>query len=252
MRDVDSYHDIFSARGERYHRAMRDWPEARAAELQLLPGALGVRDGEVLIDAPAGGGYLARYLSAGVRYIAVDPVGEFFRRCPGEQGIDRVHCPLDAIALPDSTADAVASLAGLHHERCLPAILAEFQRVLRPGGRLGIAEIATGSAPARFLNGFVDAHSSLGHDGHFFDGDVIDLLKASRLVDVSLQITPLEWRFPDLASMARFTQALFGMDQASDDQVIDGIDRLLGTRSLEDGGVAMRWELLVVTAHKPS
>jgi len=251
MRDFDSYHDIFSARGQRYHRAMRDWPGARAAELQLLPRVLGVRDGDVLVDAPAGGGYLARHLTPGVRYIAVDPVGEFFRRCPGKQGSDRLHCPLDAIGLRDSTADVVVSLAGLHHEPCLPAIFAEFHRLLRPGGRLGVAEVAAGSAPARFLNGFVDACNSLGHEGNFLDEGVTELLQAAGLVDVSLESAPLEWRFSDPAAMAVFTSALFGIDRAGDEQVIDGIDRLLGTRPLDDGGIAMRWELLVITARKP-
>ncbi len=251
MREVDSYHDIFSARGERYHRAMLEWPQARSEELQLLPQRLRVSDGELLIDAPAGGGYVARHLSPGIRYLAVDPVGEFFRRCPGEQGRDRFHCPLDAITLPDATADVVASLAGLHHETRLPAVLGEFHRLLRPGGRLGIAEVAAGSAPARFLNEFVDTHNSLGHDGHFFDDGVIGLLEAAGLVDVSLEIVPLEWCFPDPAAMAEFTKALFGMDRAGDEQIIHGIDSLLGTRLLDDGSVAMRWELLIVIARKP-
>ncbi len=251
MRDVDSYHDIFAARGKQYHRAMREWPEARREELELLPQWLNLGDGEVLVDAPAGGGYLARHLSPGVRYIAVDPVEEFYRCCPGDEGRDRFHCSLDAISLPDDTVDAVVSLAGLHHEADPAAIFAEFFRVLRPGGRLGLAEVAADSAPARFLNGFVDAHSSLGHDGHFFDERVIGLLETVGLVDVSLDSVPLEWRFADLAGMATFARALFGMDRAGNEQIIDGVERILGTRTLSDGGVAMHWELLVVTASKP-
>ncbi len=251
MQKIDSYEEIFSERGDRYHRAMRDWPEARAEELRLLPRQLGVQAGDVLVDAPAGGGYLAEYLSPGVRYIAVDPVGEFFRRCPGRHGIDRLQVPLDDIDLPDAAADAVVSLAGLHHEPRLPAIFAEFHRLLKPGGRLGIAEVGADSAPARFLNGFVDAHNSQGHDGRFFDDGLIGLLESVGMVDVSLESVPLEWRFPDLTAMATFTRGLFGMDRADDEQIIDGIEQILGMRSLGKDGIAMHWELLVATARKP-
>lgn len=251
MQKNESYEGIFSERGDRYHRAMRDWPDARGEELTLLPRQLAIQAGDVLVDAPAGGGYLVRFLPPEVRYIAVDPVGEFFRRCPGQQGIDRLQCPLDDIGLPDAAADAVVSLAGLHHESRLPAIFTEFHRLLKPGGRLGIAEVAADSAPARFLNGFVDAHSSQGHDGRFFDDGLIGLLEGVGMVDVSLETVPLAWRFLDLTAMSAFTRDLFGMDRAHDEQIVDGIEQILGTRTLREGGIAMHWELLVVTARKP-
>jgi SAM-dependent methyltransferase len=250
MQHSDSYQEIFSERGDRYHMAMQRWPDARRAELELLPRRLGVVPGETVIDAPAGGGYLLGHLPPDVRYIAVDPVAEFHDRCPGRAGVDRIHSSLERVELADGVADAVVSLAGLHHEPHLAAVLGEFGRLLYPGGRLGIAEVAVGSAPARFLNEFVDAHSSQGHDGSFFDESVVGLLEAAGLVEVELESVPLQWQFPGIAAMTTFTRNLFGMDLADDDQVEAGIERILGTSPASHGGVAMHWELLVITARK--
>lgn len=75
------------------------------------------------------------------------------------------HAPLDALPVPLGWAVAVASLAGLHHLDDLDAGLRAFAIALRPGGRLVVADVERGSGPARFPDGFVDAHNALRHRG---------------------------------------------------------------------------------------
>jgi SAM-dependent methyltransferase len=247
---LDSYEDIFTARGDAYHAAMTRWPEARAQELRLLLDALRPQAGETLIDAPAGGGYLAERLPAGVRYVAVEAARPFFDRCPERDGRSRVLCPLAKIALPDRSADLITCLTGLHHEPDVGGVLAEFARVLRPGGRLGIADVKLGSPPDRFLNGFVHEHSRTGHRGAFFDDSLAAALRAAGLTGVTLAFAPLRWRFPDAASMVDFVRLLFGVDLASEAQIHAAITELLGCDRLPDGSLALRWGLLVATGRR--
>jgi len=247
---LDSYEDIFTVRGDAYHEAMTRWPDARAQELCLLVDALRPRAGETLVDAPAGGGYLASWLPAGVRYVAVEAARPFFDRCP-EGGLhSRVLSPLAKIDLPDRSADLVNCLTGLHHEPDVGGVLAELVRVLRPGGRLGVADVQLGSPPDRFLNGFVHAHSSCGHRGAFFDETLGDALREAGLREVTLAMAPLRWRFPDASAMVAFVRLLFGVDRASDAEIQAGIAEGLGIDPLRDGGVALRWGLLVATGCK--
>src|SRR5690606_1448292 len=208
---------------------MTRWPAARAEELRLLLDRLRPVAGETLVDAPAGGGYLAAWLPPGVRYVAVEPVEPFFAHCPEGPGRARLACPPTRIDLPDGAADVVTSLAGLHHEPDVDAVLAELVRVLRPGGRLGVADVRLGSAPDRFLHGFGHAHGRLGHRGSFFDDSLAARLAAAGLRDVDLEPVPLRWRFPDAAAMVTFVRLLFGIDRASDATVRAGIEDLLGT-----------------------
>lgn len=247
---LDTYQDIFTARGDAYHEAMTRWPAARAEELRLLVDRLAPQPGERLVDAPAGGGYLAAHLPAGVRYVAVEAARPFFARCPEDGEHARLLCPLGKIALPDASADVVTSLAGLHHEPDVDGVLAELVRVLRPGGRLGVADVRRGSAPDRFLDGFVHAHSRLGHRGAFFDATLADRLRDAGLREVELEPVPLCWRFPDALAMVAFVRLLFGIDRATDGAIRAALESILGVEPAGAAGVALRWELLVATGRR--
>ncbi len=247
---LDSYQDIFTARGDAYHSAMTRWPDARAEELQLLIDALQPQPGETLIDAPAGGGYLAARVPAGVHYVAVEAARPFFDRCPEGASRTRVSSPLAKIELPDRCADLVSCLTGLHHEPDVSGVLAEFARVLRPGGRIGIADVKLGSPPDRFLNGFVHEHSRTGHRGAFFDASLTDALREAGFGALTLAWTPLRWRFDDAAAMAAFVRLLFGVDLASEAEIHAEIEQTLGCDRLPGGGVALRWGLLVATGRR--
>jgi SAM-dependent methyltransferase len=249
---LDNYADIFTQRGDAYHEAMTRFPHAREAELALLLSVLAPRAGETLIDAPAGGGYLAARLPAGVRYVAVEAARPFFERCPEGESRRRVLCPLAKIELPDRSADVLTCLTGLHHEPDVGGVLGEFVRVLAPGGRLGVADVEIGSPPDRFLNGFVHAHSRTGHRGAFFDDSLADRLREAGLRDVTLARAPLRWRFRDAGAMVDFVRLLFGVDRARPAQIRDAIEQQLGTQPLPGGGIALRWGLLVATGVRPA
>jgi hypothetical protein len=54
----ESYSALYGHRGQHYHSATRQHPAARAAERALLLAKAKVRDGLVVLDAPAGSGYV--------------------------------------------------------------------------------------------------------------------------------------------------------------------------------------------------
>jgi SAM-dependent methyltransferase len=122
----------FGAAADVYERARPSYPEEAVAWL-------GLGGGDTVVDVGAGTGKLTRLLVAThARVIAVEPVAEMRAvlrdRAPGAE----VQAGMaEALDLPDASADLVAVAQAFHwfdHRRAL----AEFHRVLKPGGRLAL------------------------------------------------------------------------------------------------------------------
>lgn len=70
---IQSYEQIFLKRADAYQKAMELFPNARDHGFQLAVDAAGIKSGETVCDAPAGGGYLRAYLPGDIgRYLAVE------------------------------------------------------------------------------------------------------------------------------------------------------------------------------------
>lgn len=245
------YATIFAARGLAYHEAMERWPGARDSELRAAVEPLRIEPGERLIDMPSGGAYLARLLPPTASYLAVETASAFHAVASAKPGVSSVLVEaLDRTGLPDGAGDAIVCLSGLHHIADRGPVYAEMARLLRPGGRLCIAEVGLGTPVDRFLNGFVDAHSTQGHEGDFFSPRDVEALAARGLEIRSDQQVDYTWEFPDEESMATFCKLLFGIDRASPAEVLRGIGETVGY-SLSTGRCSMGWGLRVVLAQRP-
>lgn len=247
----DSYADIFSERAHLYHRAMAAFPLARRSEFEAMVGPLAGREVSSVCDLPSGGGYLAAYLHPRWRYAAVEPTDAFADLCRLEPGQELIRSPLTSVPRADASFDAVISLAGLHHEQDKLAILREAARLLRPGGAAVIADVAAGSNEDRFLNGFVDANSAMGHHGDFLDEQFpLDVKQAGFSID-SDELVATPWRFENRADAAAFATDLFGVS-ATPDVVEQALRSTVGIED-RDGGVAVTWHLrrLVCTLADP-
>jgi SAM-dependent methyltransferase len=240
----DTYSEIFAERGAAYHRAMAECPNARDAEFRAALNPLAGRSG-LLCDMPSGGGYLARHLADDWRYVGVDPSDDFVRACP--VGVECVLADITGVPLNDASVDAIVSLAALHHEPDLPAVFQEMRRLLKPGGRAVIADVAAGTPVGAFLNGFVDANNPMGHDGHFLDERTAGLIKQAGFTIADDRLVDKPWTFASLGEAGEFCRQLFWMPQLSADEVAAAMEREIGF-DLIDGRLHLRWALRRIVA----
>ena len=85
---MQGYEEIFNERGKSYHLAMEKYPSSRDEEFRAVVEELRQKPKGAILDLPAGGGYLRRYLNELILYLAYDFSGEFDdnhsgRKCPG-------------------------------------------------------------------------------------------------------------------------------------------------------------------------
>jgi len=224
--DPEGYAAVFEKRAAEYDFAMKFVPNARDAEFQALLEPLEDFEPGLVCDMPAGGGYLAPYLRPGFAYLGVEPTSGFLTDWPEE--LTKVSSGMTGVPIADNSVDYVVSLAGLHHEPDLRPVFGEMRRIVRDGGRVVISDAQEGSAPALFLNGFVDRNNPLGHDGRFLDGttarhleDVGFIIREDRLVDVA-------WSFESTAQAGEFCRHLFGTSLLEAEEVAEALDRDIG------------------------
>lgn len=244
------YQSIFNQRGNAYHQAMPLFPEARDQEFLEILRMAEPRAGQVICDAPSGGGYLQRYLSCqDHEIIALETSDTFHKHCRNNSQCRAVLSQLDKIKLPDSSVNCFISLAGLHHLPDRVAFFRESWRILHSGGICCVADVLEGTPPARFLNVFVDRWNSMGHKGDFFPPTGHTELESAGFRILDCQYGEYHWVFPGIEEMCRYTSLLFGLDRASLTDVLNGIDEYLGYEMIE-GQCRMNWGLLFMKGLK--
>ncbi|MEV0249690.1 methyltransferase domain-containing protein [Nocardia sp. NPDC050712] len=109
----------------------------------------GIQPGDRAVDIGCGPGDLVRHLAErtgpGGSVIGVDPSPEMLRYASAHSRHANCafeHAPAQALPLPDASADLLTCTFVMHHipESQRPAALAHMFRVLRPGGRLLLAD----------------------------------------------------------------------------------------------------------------
>jgi demethylmenaquinone methyltransferase / 2-methoxy-6-polyprenyl-1,4-benzoquinol methylase len=170
---VRTMFDAIAPRYERANRVMtfgldRRWRRRTVDALDLAPGSL-------VVDVAAGTGDLCRELEErGCRPVGVD-------LSLGMLAAARTSAPLvqaDALRLPFDDGSAAGATCGfaLRNLVALGPFLAELARVVRPGGRIALLEVAEPSSPllrrghAAWFGAVVPRLGALVSDGPFRRG----------------------------------------------------------------------------------
>jgi SAM-dependent methyltransferase len=125
----------FSDRAEDYRRFRPDYPPAA---IDAVLAGLGDPAAVTLADVGAGTGIAARALAErGARVLALEPNAAMRRAATPHPRVAWREGTAEATGLGDASVDLVVCAQSFHWFRA-PEALAEFQRVLRPRGRLAL------------------------------------------------------------------------------------------------------------------
>jgi len=244
---TSNYEDIFALRGSGYDLAMRRYPEARDEEFRQLVSRADISQSARVADIPAGGGYLRDYLPADSTWLGHEPCTSFTSHSVQVSASDHL------LPLPwnDSYIDVALSLAGIHHIEDKLPLFSDIYRVTKPGGRLVVSDVAAGSAVASFLDDYVGAFNSTGHEGLYLDDRTVENISSTGWLVRSVEQVDYHWKFPGLDDMETFCNGLFDINRAKRGQTIQAINDLLSIDDLPGQTKGMRWSLMTIVADRP-
>lgn len=105
----------------------------------------GLREGMTLLDVAAGTGLVAtegqRLIGRSGRLLALDPSPGMLAELRRKLDVETIEAYAESIPLPDNHVDFISMGYALRHVGDLDQAFGEYQRVLRPGGRVCIMEI---------------------------------------------------------------------------------------------------------------
>ena len=237
---VLDYRDIFELRGRLYHQAMRKYPDARVKEFQSIIREASITPGMTVIDVPSGGAYLSRYLHD-VELIGLE-TSQTFAQLANEKIRNVLLFDNNRLPLKDASVDRILSIVGLHHVENKCMLFTEMRRILKPGGRIVVADVAEDSFVRDFLDDFVGRYCETGHSGWYFGADTCTELHDAGLNIIDAKRLDYLWYAPDMEQLANFCRLLFGMVKADTSMVADGIHNYLGTRGT-NGCTGLNWQL---------
>jgi len=238
--EVTEYRDIFELRGRLYHQAMQMFPQVRANEFLSVLKEAEIAAHMNVVDVPSGGAYISRYIGE-VDLIGLE-VSHTFAELAVQHGQNVILYENNQLPLASVCADRVLSIAGLRHIEEKRKIFAEMRRIIKPLGRIVVADVAEDSFVRYFLDDFVGRFCETGHSGWYF-GETT----RSELQDIGLDIVGDKrldylWCAPDMEQLANFCRLLFGMIRADTDTVAKGIRDYLGVRHFDDH-IGLNWQL---------
>jgi SAM-dependent methyltransferase len=215
------YDNTFRIRAASYTYAVKRYPETLEAEFRIaIEMCAPFQPGDCLVNIPAACIEIEPFFPGGaIDYKPFETNAEFARL----NGVPTAA--FDQIPLEAETASHVLCLASLHHatqdER--RRFYREAWRVLRPGGRLIIGDVDADTPQAVWLNTHVDRYNSLGHRGIFWSQEDADSI-AQEGFQVETRLRTYSWPSASVAEELDFTRHLFGLDLATDGDILEALD----------------------------
>jgi ubiquinone/menaquinone biosynthesis C-methylase UbiE len=192
----------FDAVAERYRTSAI---HASGSDLDQLVQTAALQGHERVLDAGCGAGHTAVALAPyAAQVIAVDLSSAMLvqaRQLAHARGVHNVCCEpadVEALTFPDASFDLVVSRYSAHHWPHPLRAAKEFQRVLRPGGRLLLADIV--SWDTFVVDSYLQAVEILRDPSHVRDHTVPQWLALLTAAGFRPQIRyrwPLHLRFDD-------------------------------------------------------
>lgn len=240
------YNNSFKNRVNNYNYAITRYPNVLENEFKIAVDMCDIKDTDIVLNIPAACVPLHEYFKIKPKKYIEYEINHSFSKL-----MDVSHCNLESIPEQNDSIDTIITLASLHHTTEIERneFYKECYRILRNcSGKLVIGDVIKNSKEANWLNIFVNKYNSNGHNGLFWCNNDKYLLELNGY-DVKIEIKKYPWIFNGEEDLIDFCRNLFGLDLATNVEILNGINTYLCPVK-KDNIIMIEWSLMYFISTK--
>ncbi|WP_306048306.1 class I SAM-dependent methyltransferase [Oceaniradius stylonematis] len=252
--------EFIGKRSSDYRNALSHYADAWRPDIACMKRFLQPAQGERILEVGAGNGYfsvaIADCLGPDGLLVASDPSTDQLAGIEAESrhgNIRVVPASADTLAIDFHGFDAIWSRGAIHHVTDKTAAFTRFAELARPGARLAVADVFSGTVLARYFDSFIARSCSTGHEVAFLSREFAESLCALTGWGEPVfheVVTP--WEFRKREDIGCFLQLLFSAKPGySAEDCLEAADRHLSV-SQTTSGWALMWPMTVMTSVRPA
>ncbi len=255
-----SKEEFSGIRSSYYKEIMQEMPQARVEEQEMALKFLNPSSGERILEVGAGGGFFTLSIADAVSpevLIATDPSLEQLEGISSERfdsiqaiRVGASEIPIGKKPFIKQTFDAIWSGGSFHHVLDKSAAFQKFSSLLKPGGRLVIADVFIGSKLAKHFDSEVAKYCITGHEVAFLSKEFADsLCYISGLSAPEFHDVVVRWRFDTKEALGKFLYKIHAMTKTTPEKCFERASKILGIEQ-KNGQFLLNWPLTVLIAEK--
>jgi len=254
-------------RWNNYRKANDKFPEVRKNELQLMLTKISPEEGEIIVEAGTGNGYLTFPIAQKIgngKLFSYDIIPENLAEV---KELNRsFNLPIELkqqktsydFEEQDSSVDKVVSIASFHHydDRSTEysgrlRALKEFSRILKLGGKLIIGDVGKNTVSSKYFEA-IDTPEYCYPNGHPHDflskEEITDLCEQTNFKIESYEVLHVPWTFENEEQAKEFLHTIHNA-RCSQEQSFEHAKQYLNFWE-KDGLFYLDWELFYLVAIK--
>lgn len=245
--------EFIGIRSKLYKECLEEFPHARDEEINAIKKYLNPKSNETILEVGAGSGLLSEVLSEVLKngkLIVSDPSAEQLQAIKNKPNIQIVNESVDNLSLEDKTIDAVCSLGAMHHCFNKTKAFQNFARILKPDGRLVIADVFNGSSLAKHFDVQVAKYCITGHEVAFWTDEFAEsLCFLAGFEKPKISQLNIRWKFSSKEDVGIFLYKIHAMTKTTPAECLRGAEEILGIIK-KDNQYYLGWPLKVIITKK--
>jgi arsenite methyltransferase len=240
-------------RSKLYKESLQEFPNARVEDIGFMNQYLDPKADQTVLEVGAGSGFFSGAIADKVKKLIVtDPSEEQLQDVEKLQrkNIQMQAEGADQLNLDKESVDAIWSFGAMHHCFNKTKAFQNFFRILKPAGRIVIADVFHDSKLAKHFDLQVVKYCATGHEVAFWTNEFAEsLCYVVGLQKPRIDDLDLHWKFETREEIGTFLYKIHAMINTTPAECLKGAEEILGI-SEKDGLYCLNWPMKMIITEK--